>query len=97
MERRELSAKGEIYRGMGDGFARAFELAVIPTLFGLGGYWLDTRTGLLPAFTIVLVLVAIVGLAARTWYGYDHQMRQLEAEGPWAPPAPATATDERVA
>lgn len=84
MDGRQSSAKGQMYRGMGDGFSRAFELALVPAIFGLAGYWLDQRLGVLPVLTIVAVLLAVVGLAARTWYGYDAQMRRLEAEGPWA-------------
>lgn len=84
MERRGSSAKGHIYRGMGDGFTRAFELALVPVIMGLGGFWLDQRLGIVPVLTIVTVVLAIVGLGARTYYGYCDQMRTLEAEGPWA-------------
>lgn len=85
MERRNVGAKGDIYQGMGDGLARAFELALTPAIFGFGGWWLDRWLGVLPLFTIVLTLLTIVGLAARTWYGYDYRMRQIEARSPWAP------------
>lgn len=83
-EEGRYSAKGDLYRGMGDGFSRAFELALVPTIFGFGGYWLDRLLGILPILTIVFVLLAIVGLAARTWYAYDAQMREIESQGPWA-------------
>lgn len=78
-----------MYRGLGDGFARAFELAATPTIFGLGGYWLDQRLGVLPLFTLLSALLAVVGLLARTWYGYEHQMRAIEARSPWNHRAPA--------
>jgi len=81
---RPTGPKAEIYRNMGDGFARAFELAVTPALFGLMGYGLDRWIGIVPVLTILFVLVAIVGMMLRTWYGYVYRMQQLEQEGPWA-------------
>ncbi len=81
---RPSGAKADLYRNMGDGFARAFELAVTPTLFGLMGYGLDRWIGILPVLTIVFALVAVVGMLLRTWYGYVYRMEALEQEGPWA-------------
>jgi F0F1-type ATP synthase assembly protein I len=91
VERREDGAKREMYRGMGDGFAMAFELAATPTLFGLAGYWIDRRLDLVPLFTTLLALLALLGLAARMWYGYQHRMEAIEASGPWAKPVPVPA------
>jgi F0F1-type ATP synthase assembly protein I len=69
---------------MGDGLSRAFELAVTPALFGALGYALDRWIGVLPVFTIVFVLVALIGMMLRTWYGYVYRMQALEEAGPWA-------------
>jgi F0F1-type ATP synthase assembly protein I len=69
---------------MGDGLSRAFELAVTPALFGALGYGLDRWIGVLPVFTIVFVLVALIGMMLRTWYGYVYRMQALEEAGPWA-------------
>jgi F0F1-type ATP synthase assembly protein I len=69
---------------MGDGLSRAFELAVTPVLFGALGYALDRWIGVLPVFTIVFVLVALIGMMLRTWYGYVYRMQALEEAGPWA-------------
>ena len=76
--------KGELYRNFGDGFTRAFELAVTPVIFGAVGYWFDGRLGIRPILTLVLTLLAIVGLLLRTWYGYVYRMQKLEETGPWA-------------
>jgi hypothetical protein len=76
--------KNEIYRGFGDGLARAFELAVTPVIFGAGGYALDRWLGIVPVFTTVFVLMAVIGLLLRIWYGYVYRMQALEASGPWA-------------
>jgi len=76
--------KADLYRGFGDGFSRAFELAVTPVIFGAMGYGLDRWLGLVPVFTTIFVLVTVVGLLLRVWYGYVYRMQALEAAGPWA-------------
>jgi hypothetical protein len=90
-----VGPKGELYRGFGDGFTRAFELAVTPVIFGAMGYGLDRWLGLVPVFTTIFVLLTVVGLLLRTWYGYVYRMEALEASGPWArrPPAAAASTN----
>ncbi|MGH9279614.1 MAG: AtpZ/AtpI family protein [Acidimicrobiales bacterium] len=87
--------QGELYNSFGQGFSRAFELAVTPALFGLMGYGLDRWVGTLPLFTAVFSIVALVAMLLRTWFGYCYRMEALEAAGPWAsrpvPKAPDTA------
>lgn len=85
-----LTQRRELYQGFGDTLAVAFELAVTPVVVGLMGYGLDRWLGTTPILTVVFVLMAIVGLSARMFYGYDARMRVHEANGPWAkrvPPA----------
>jgi hypothetical protein len=84
-----LGYKGPLYRTFGNAFSRAFELAVTPTLFGMAGYGLDRWIGIVPVLTTVFVLLAIVGMMTRTWYGYVHDMEALEAAGPWNTRRPA--------
>lgn len=86
-----LTQRRELYQGFGDTLAVAFELAVTPVVVGLIGYGLDRWLGTLPILTIVLVLMALVGLSARMYYGYDARMRVHEANGPWAKRVPAPA------
>jgi hypothetical protein len=74
----------DLYNGAGEGMSRAFELAVTPAILGGFGYMLDRWLGLLPVLTIVFFLVAVCGVAARMYYGYDARMKELEAAGPWA-------------
>lgn len=95
----KLVERQELYNGFGNGLALAFELALVPTIFGLMGYGLDRWLGTLPIFLLVFVLVAVVGLSVRQWYSYDLRMKIHEAAGPWAraetprnvSPAPPTA------
>lgn len=74
----DLTARRETNKGLGDGLALAFELAVTPTIFGILGYMLDRWLGIVPVLTIVLGLVAVIGMFVRMWYGYDLQMREQE-------------------
>ena len=76
----DLTARRETNKGLGDGLALAFELAVTPTIFGIIGYALDRWLGIVPVLTIVLGLFAVVGMFVRMWYGYDLQMRDQEAQ-----------------
>ena len=76
----DLTARRETNKGLGDGLALAFELAVTPTIFGIIGYMLDRWLGIVPVLTIVLGLVAMVGMFVRMWYGYDLQMREQESK-----------------
>lgn len=81
MDKRD--ARG-LYNGFGNGLSRAFELAVTPAVFGGIGYALDRRFDMVPVLTIALLLLALVGMFVRMWYGYDAEMKAHEATGPWA-------------
>jgi F0F1-type ATP synthase assembly protein I len=82
--RAAVAPQGELYNGFGEGLQRAFELALTPAIIGGLGYLLDRWLGLVPVFTIVFFLVAMAGLMARMWYGYDARMKEHEQAGPWA-------------
>ena len=84
LTRAAAAPQTDLYNGAGEGLNRAFELALTPAIIGGFGYVLDRWLGLLPVFTIVFFLVAMAGVIARMWYGYDARMRELEASGPWA-------------
>ena len=103
---RGVGEKGYLYRSFGDGYTRAFELAVTPTVFGFMGYGLDRWLGIVPVLTLIFALVAFLTLLYRTWYAYVEKMRVLESAGPWAtappvtpvaPVAPVEATNETPA
>ena len=85
LTRAALPPQGQLYNGAGEGLSRAFELALTPAIIGGLGYLLDRWLGLVPILTIVFFLVAMAGLMARMYYGYDAQMKEHEAASPWAP------------
>lgn len=72
------------YQGFGDALAMAFELVFTPLVFALGGWFLDRWLGTTPVLLIVLVVLAVVGMGVRMYYGYDARMKVHEAAGPWA-------------
>jgi hypothetical protein len=83
---------GLMYRGYGDGMARAFEFALTPAIFCGIGYALDRWLGIVPVLSIVLFLVSVVGMFAKTWYAYEARMRVEDAAAPWARRTPVTPT-----
>ena len=73
-----------LHNGMGDGLALAFQIALTPMVFGFFGYLIDQRIHKVPLFTIVLFLVAMVGVFISQWAQYEHRMKQADAEAVWA-------------
>jgi F0F1-type ATP synthase assembly protein I len=82
-----LEANQHLYNGFGNGFARAFELAVTPALFGFLGHLVDLVLGTSPVFLIIFALLCIIGMGIRMYYGYDRAMREEEAQATWGRPA----------
>ena len=74
----------ELYRGASAGFSRGFEIAVAPVLLGGIGWFLDQRLGLSPILTIVFVILAIGGTAAKIYYQYSAEMDSHDADGAWS-------------
>jgi F0F1-type ATP synthase assembly protein I len=70
----------EDHGALSHGFSRAFELALTPAIFGVLGWVLDRVFGTGPLLVIAFSVFGIVGMGVRTWYSYDHEMRQLEQQ-----------------
>lgn len=73
-----------MWKGFGDGLAQAFEMAVIPVVFALGGLALDRWLGTVPVITTVLVLVGMIGVFLRAYYWYLAGAEEADAGRPWA-------------
>jgi F0F1-type ATP synthase assembly protein I len=63
-----------------DNIGRGMDLALVTLVFLGVGYLLDRIFDTKPVFMIIMVVLAIVGLTARMWYGYEAQMRDHEAD-----------------
>ena len=79
----DLRAKRELNNGFGDALSRAFELAVTPAIFAFLGWLLDRWVGTTPLFTIVLLFFAVCGVGYMTWFRYEEEMKQHEADAVW--------------
>ena len=79
----DLQAQRDMNKGFGDGLTRAVELVLTPLVFAGIGYGVDSLVGTRPVFMVGLAVVALLGMIARFWYGYDHEMRQHEASASW--------------
>ena len=74
---------GSLSGGFGEAMAQAFEFAVVPVLFGLLGLWLDGLLGIRPVLTVVLLVIGITGVVARTLYTYKAKVEAEEEGKPW--------------
>ncbi len=72
-----------LYHGFGNALATAFEMVVVPTLFVLFGLWLDGRFGTRPVLGVVLGVLAVVGVALKTYYVYEATIEREEEGKPW--------------
>lgn len=73
-----------VWNGFGDGMAQAFELVVTPLLFALLGVWIDGRLGTEPAFTVGLLVFALIGATVSAYFRYQARMAEHERGKPWA-------------
>jgi F0F1-type ATP synthase assembly protein I len=79
-----LEDRRQTWAGFGNALSRAVELVATPVLFGLGGWFLDRGLGTRPAFTLALFLLAIVGMATRSYYAYAAEMDAHDRAGAWS-------------
>jgi hypothetical protein len=75
---RDLATRQKLNRGYNDGLARALEIVITPLLFGLAGRAVDGWLGTRPLFMLVFAGLAVAGLFAKLWLGYDREMRAHE-------------------
>lgn len=71
--------KRQLNRGLGDALVSSFEFAATLAIFVGVGWLLDRWLGTTPWLMIVLAVLALVGLIAKLWYGYDAEMTRQEA------------------
>ena len=88
----DLRERREMMNGLGDGLSVAFEVALTPALFGAIGYGIDRWLGVVPLFTIGLLIFGAIGVFVKMWFTYDHRMKAQEAEGVWAQKTPKAST-----
>ena len=83
MDERELEERRQLNQGFGAALNNAFEIAVIPAIFGGFGWLADSAFGTWPVFTAVFAILGLVGTFTKLYYGYNRKMLSLENAGPW--------------
>lgn len=73
----------DTWHGFSNALSHAFELVATTALFVLLGLWIDGRVGTRPLFTVVLGLLAVIGLGVRAYYTYMAQIARDEEGKPW--------------
>ena len=74
--------------GFSNALSHAFELAGTTVVFVLLGLWIDSRVSTRPLFTVVLGLLAVIGLGVRAYYTYLAQIERDEEGKPWLHKSP---------
>lgn len=75
--------KRDLHRAEDDAWTRAMELALTPVVAGAIGYGLDRLLGLVPVFTITLLVLAVIATFLKMYYAYDLEMKAHDANSPW--------------
>lgn len=79
----ELRDRQATWNGFGNALSQAAELVTAPLLFALFGWFLDRHFGTGPVLAITLGLVGVIGVAARSYYGYRAAIEREEEGKPW--------------
>lgn len=83
IDQRDQDERRHLNQGFGDALNNAFEIAMIPLVFGGFGWLVDRLLGTGWVFTAVLAVVGLAGTFLKLYYRYSAKMLQLEQSGPW--------------
>ena len=79
----ELRDRQATWEGFSNALSQAVEFVAAPLLFALLGWYLDGRFGTGPVLAIVLGLVGLAGVIARSYYWYMAKIEREEEGKPW--------------
>jgi F0F1-type ATP synthase assembly protein I len=77
---RRLAGKPRPAENSAGGLGHGAEMAFGVLVFFLIGLAIDYFVGTTPLFMIVMTIFSCVGNFVKMWFGYDTQMKRLEAE-----------------
>lgn len=80
----ESDERRELYRGVSGGWQRAVELTLVPVGFGALGRFLDGRLGWSPILTLLLGLLAVVGVFIKIFIEYSAEMDAHDRNAVWS-------------
>jgi len=73
-----------LYQGFGDANTRAFELVLVPLIFGFVGFLIGSAVGLVLPLTLAFGIFGLVGAMVKAYYEYKAAMAKAEEGKPWA-------------
>jgi hypothetical protein len=91
-----LSERRELNNGFGEALSRAFEITVTPAIFGVAGYFLDRKLGVVPLFTLVFSLFVLGYMFWKYWRLYEEEMTRHEQSLPGRRPVPDQKSGEQT-
>ncbi len=83
IDQRDQDGRRHLNQGFGAALSNAFEIAMIPAVFGGAGWLVDRMFGTGWVFTAILAVVGLAGTFLKLYYRYSYDMAQLEESGPW--------------
>ena len=73
-----------LYQGFGDSNTRAFELVLVPLIFGFIGFLIGNAVGFVLPLTLGLGIFGLIGAMVKAVYEYKAAMIKAEEGKPWA-------------
>ena len=87
IDERDPDGRRKLNQGFGAALSNAFEIAMIPPIFGAAGSLVDRMVGTGWIFAAILGVIGLVGTFVKLYYRYSYDMQQLEASGSWHRPS----------
>jgi len=66
-----------------DALSHAMAMVAVPAVFGLAGWWLDSKLGTSPIFLLAFAAFGVVCSFASAFYKYERRMADHDAGKPW--------------
>ena len=73
-----------LYQGFGDANTRAFELVLVPVIFGLIGFAVGNAVGAAKLVALAFGVFGLVGVLIKAFYEYKAEMAKQDKGKPWA-------------
>ncbi len=83
IDQRDQDDRRKVNQGFGASLSHAFEIAMVPLVFAGFGWLADQVLGTGWVFAAILAVIGLAGTFVKLYYGYCHEMVQLEESGPW--------------
>jgi len=83
IDQRDQDDRRKVNQGFGASLSHAFEIAMVPLVFGALGWLVDRLLGTAWVFASVFAVIGLAGTFVKLYYAYCHEMLHLEASGPW--------------